>query len=71
VATDVTGATCTIEAQATWHAAFSSRVLYCWVQARTGPEDCRETVRKLKSRGMTPTEISEITGLPEDEIQAL
>ena len=37
-ATDVTGATYTMEAQATWHAAFSSRALYYWVEARTGPE---------------------------------
>jgi len=36
-ATDVTGATYTIEAQATYHAAFASRALYYWAQARTGP----------------------------------
>ena len=32
-ATDVTGATYTIEAQATYHMAFASRALYYWAQA--------------------------------------
>jgi predicted transposase/invertase (TIGR01784 family) len=39
-ATDVTGATYTMEAQATWHKAFASRALYYW--ARRHVPDRRE-----------------------------